>query len=498
MSLSEQSLFRIPPCSDRAATATTHQSPIQYSIEAGGLKTTPDHTPFWLSANQYGTIPPRGSFGTLRVSVQRNYRVRPDSVIRQKSRLDWGFGLYAVANAGAPVLTYNPAVLLPEAYIKVKFGQIELFGGNRREVYGLGDTVLTSGFVPWSGNAIPFPKIQLHTPNFVPLTFTKGLLALRAGYAHGWFANTYIQGSYLHQKYLYGRLGKPNWKVRFYAGLNHQVQWGGRASYLINTPLAVDGALPTSFQDYVSLVTGHYPESIQSSRFTGFDGENRIGNHIGSYDFALEWRAKTSNWLLYHQHIYEDASGLAFQNVPDGLTGLRFLNQRADNARFRMQRVVVEWLITTNQSGPTFDQTARYQGGDNYFNHSQYIEGWSYRGRTIGTPFIAPRTEFSPTVNNSFIGGGFFPNNRMVAWYTGASGAFRHGPALTMRASYSRNFGTFNQPYPVPFHQFSALLSAQWPLPKWPGTTLNTSVALDRGELYTNSVGSYVSLRKSW
>lgn len=473
------------------------QPSIRFTLEVGTLRATPAHTPFWLSTNQYGIVPPRGSFGTLRAGAQRDYQLRPDTTRKQRSRLDWGFGLYAVANVGAPRSASSPALLLPDAYVKVKFGWLELYGGNRREVFGLGDTVLTSGFVAWSGNATPFPKVQIHTPDFVPLPFTKKLLALRVGYAHGWFANTYVRGSYLHQKYLYGRFGKPTWRVRLYGGLNHQVQWGGRADYLVGTPLAVNGTLPTSFRDYVSLVTGRYPDDFQNNRFTGFDGENRIGNHVGSYDLGLEWRGRASNWFLYHQHIYDDASGLALRNLPDGLTGLRFLNQKTTGTAFRMQRVVLEWLSTLNQSGPVFDQTLRYQGRDNYFNHSQYREGWSYRGRTLGTPLIAPRSDFSPAVN-ALAGGGFFPNNRVVAWYAGAEGTFRRGPVLNGRVSYSRNLGTYNQPYPQVFRQFSTLLSAQWRLTRWPGVSLITSMALDRGGLYTDSFGSYVGLRKSW
>lgn len=473
------------------------QPATRYTVEVGGLRATPAQTPFWLSANQYGIVPPRGSFGTLRVSAQRDYLVRPDSVRKRTSRFNWGFGLYAVANIGAPRLANNPALRLPDAYVKVKFGRFELYGGNRREVFGLGDTVLTSGFVAWSGNAMPFPKIQLHTPDFVPLAFTKGLLAFRAGYAHGWFVNSYVRGSYLHQKYVYGRFGKPHWQVRFYAGLNHQVQWGGRADYLVGTTLAVNGTLPTSFRDYLSLVTGRYPGDLQNDRFTSFDGENRIGNHVGSYDAALEWRRPTTNWLLYHQHMYDDASGLAFQNLPDGLTGLRFLNQRAAKAHFRVRRVVLECFSSINQSGPIFDRALRYQGRDNYFNHSQYREGWSYRGRTVGTPFISPRTNFTPAVN-AFTGGNLFPNNRITVWYVGVEGASRRGPVLTLRASRSRNIGSFNQPYPRPFRQGSALLSAQWRFAGWPGAVLTTSVALDRGELFSNSFGSFVSLRKDW
>ena len=470
---------------------------IRYTAETGALLTSGPQNPFWLRTNQYGTVPPRGSFGTLRVGASRDYSPKPDTAPPRQSRFDWGFGLSVVANAGVPVTTDNPRFLLPDAYVKIRFGKVEFFGGNRREVYGLGDTLLTSGFVAWSGNALPFPKLQIHTPDYVPLGFTKGLFAFRAGFAHGWITDSYIQGSYLHQKYLYGRFGRPNWRVRFYGGINHQVQWGGHADYLVGTDLAVDGKLPSALKDYLSLLTGHYPDDISNNRYTGFDGTNRVGNHIGSYDIALEWTGTQQNWLLYHQHIYEDASGLALQNVPDGLTGLRFLNRRTRTARFRFERVVLEWLSTTNQSGPTFDPTARYQGGDNYFNHSQYIQGWSYRGHTIGTPFIAPRADFTATVND-FTGGGYFPNNRVTAGYIGVTGTFRQLATLTARLSYSHNAGTYNQPYPQPFGQLSALLSAQWVLGRQAGTVLTTSLALDRGELFPDAIGSYISLKKCW
>ncbi|QKZ15750.1 hypothetical protein HU175_13470 [Spirosoma sp. KUDC1026] len=469
---------------------------VQYSAELGGFAATSAQTPFWLRANQYGTVPLQGSLATVRLGAMKEYKLRRDTLNRRTSRFDWGFGLNVVANT-APASYYNTArFFLPDAYGKVRLGAVELYAGNRREVAGLGDTTLTSGFVAWSGNALPYPKIQLHTPDFVPLGFTKKLIAFRAGYAHGWLINTYIQGSYLHQKYLYVRVGKPNWRVWVTGGLNHQVQWGGRADYLVGTPLAVDGRLPTTFRDYLSMITGHYPGDVQNDRYTDFDGTNRIGNHLGSYDFSVEWRGNKANWLLYHQHLYEDASGLAFQNVPDGLTGLRYLNRRPSNARFRVKRLLVEWLSTTNQSGAVFDQSARYQGADNYFNHSQYREGWTYQGRTIGTPFIAPYTELSTRAVNE--GGSFFPNNRLVAWYVGGEGAFRKGTVLTARLSYSRNFGTYSRPFTETFHQFSSLLSARWPLDKRASTVLTTSLSLDRGQLFPTSTGGFVSLRKAW
>jgi hypothetical protein len=468
----------------------------KHSVESASIIASSANIPFFLRANQNGTIPLSGSFSSLRLATVKDYQTQTDTLPHQKKRLDWGVGIKGIATISAPSLYKIPTFLLPEAYLKIKWGKVELLAGKRQEVVGLGDTLLTSGFVVWSGNALPIPKIQIHTPDFVELGFTKKLLAFRAGYAHGWFANSYIRGSYLHQKYLYVRLGKPGWRVRVVAGLNHQVQWGGHADYLVGTPLAVNGHLPTSFQDYLSLITGRYPEALQNDRFTDFDGTNRIGNHIGSYDIAIEWRQSDQNWLLYHQHVYEDASGLALQNVPDGLTGLRFQKTKLSSAKFQLKRWVLEWLQTTNQSGDTFDQTARYQGADNYFNHSQYREGWTYQGRTIGTPFIAPYTELAPDVAN--LGGSFFPNNRLTAWYTALEAAFYKGPTIQTRLAYSRNLGTFSKPYPHPFDQFSASVAVRWAVLPVKGLAITVAGAVDQGTLLTRSAGSWISLQKTW
>ena len=102
-----------------------------------------------------------------------------------------------------------------------------------------------------------------------------------------------------------------------------------------------------------------------------------------------------------------------------GLTGLRLLNLNGEaSSWFRIRRVVIEWLSTLNQSGPTFDPAAQYQGGDNYYNHSQYREGWTYQGLTLGTPFLFPYTNLSQYAAG--LGGPYFPNNRVTAWVSGA------------------------------------------------------------------------------
>lgn len=129
-----------------------------------------------------------------------------------------------------------------------------------------------------------------------------------------------------------------------------------------------------------------------------------------------------------------------------------------------------------------------YQGGDNYFNHAQYREGWSYRGQALGTPFIAPMTEFQSAIGRA----GFFPDNRVELYYLAAEGTVMNKIHWTTRLAYSRHLGTYVQPFETALSQFSALLLARMPLSG--KTQLQTTVAVDRGAVYPETIGASVSL----
>jgi hypothetical protein len=147
-----------------------------------------------------------------------------------------------------------------------------------------------------------------------------------------------------------------------------------------------------------------------------------------------------------------------------------------------------------DQSGPMFDRTASYQGQDNYFNHSQYLEGWSYLGRTIGTPFITPQSD----VQLAAKGARFFPNNRLNMAYIGASGQFGKFLRWTFRTSYSVNYGTYTNPYPVSYNQLSSLVGLQLRVARLPKTIVTASLAVDQGQLLPNTFGGFLGLRKTW
>jgi len=462
----------------------------QYQIEAGALGSS-DQTPFWLRANQYGVVPLKSPAFRLNASLHSDYRLA-DS-LGHRPKVDWGYGLNVVGNLGA-----TNQFLLPEAYIKGRVGAFELYAGRRKEIIGLVDTLLTSGSYIWSGNTLPFPKIQLSVPTFTPFPLTQGVLSVMGTFSHGWFENDgrLVRGSYLHQSSLYGRIGKPSWRVRFYGGFNHQVMWGGYSDYLDNT-VSANGKLPSNIKYFPAVVLGTrnpYPDDQSIQTISRFE-ENRVGNHLGSIDLAIEVNLNHWNLFAYRQFLYDDGSLFYGTNLADGLNGLRIRNRDQPNgAAFFLKQITLEYLFTGSQGGDLFilEDPAK-RGRDDYFNNSQFIDGWTYFGRTIGTPFLTPQQEVSSALPPRY----GIANNRVSAFHFGLSALVADRVDVTARLSYSLNAGTYPIPYLNIPRQFSGLLTAAVPIGLFGGTTLNGSLAVDVGKLLPNSVGGYISLRKT-
>ncbi|WP_128548362.1 capsule assembly Wzi family protein [Larkinella soli] len=479
----------IPALLTSGAFAQKPASSVRFHAEVGALASSARQTPFWLRANQYGTVPSIGPLGTLRLGSSGRFQA--DSTRRR-----WyaGYGVELVGNAGP-----QRRLLLPEAYAKAGYGPIELMIGRRKEVMSLVDSSLSSGSYAWSGNALPIPKIQIGTSGFTPLKFTGGLIAVHAFLAHGRFADTdSIKNSYLHQKAIYGRLGKPHWKVKLYGGVLHNAQWGGRSDYL-DQVVSRNGQLPSSFRDYVSVMLAKQPDRPEG--YSKFDSVNRVGNHVGSIDVGMEVQLTRWSLLGYYQHPFEDKSGFAFKNLPDGLYGIS-LKRRGSlpSASFRIRRLLFEYLTTMSQTGSTVRIGSRlYEGIDDYFNNFQYIDGWTYYRRALGTPFLTPRQEIDPSLRN--VPGGpklTFVNNRVQLLHVGLAGSIASGIEWQTRLSYSRNLGLFRNPFKRKVGEFSGIVELKRPIGWLGGAEVRTAFAVDQGGLLPNSVGGWISLRKTW
>lgn len=453
---------------------------------------TSGDTPFWMKANQYGVVPSKSPYLLVRGGVQSNYR--------KGKRFDWAYGLELAGNISAknPIDTNHRgaenSILIPQLFVKAKLGIFEIYVGRRKEIVGLVDSTLSSGSYIWSGNALPMPKIQISIPNFVPIKFTGGILSIKGNFAHGWFENnrTDVKNFYLHQKSIYFKIGKPNWKMNFYTGFNHQAQWGGELLYADPTnQLAQGGKLPSGFRDYLGVITGKSLATESDTTIYGFnDAGNRAGNHIGTVDIGFEIKTKNLNILVYRQNIYEDGSLFYMNNIADGLNGISITNKKKGTAFFTINKVVFEYLDTRSQGGErSSEETNSYfRGVDGYLNHGQYRDGWSYKSQGMGTPFILPNKDLSL---NSL--GHYFEYNRVSVLYCGLSGIFENHVLFDGRFSYSSNQGSYQSVYSGAKYQFSSLVRLKMPIKLVKAKYISTIIAYDGGGVKSN-LGGYIGI----
>ncbi len=193
------------------APDTTFRTDVNLAVYASDA----GQTPFWQRSLRYGQVPLNnpGAVAIFRHAKTDNFQ----------NKLGWKYEVEATAWGGK-----SNDVILTQAYVAGRFKKWEFWAGRRKEIIGLGDSSLTSGFYAWSGNATPMPKVQFGTRDYINVL--KGWVGLHMTYSHGWFDN---QGNtlnaYLHQKTLYGRIGKPNSFINVFGGINHNVSWGGES-----------------------------------------------------------------------------------------------------------------------------------------------------------------------------------------------------------------------------------------------------------------------------
>jgi len=449
--------------------------------------------PFWLRSNRFGSVPLDGAPMSLIGFAGKDF----DSA---NGRLfDWGGALEGRGNLG-----HDSEFKLIEAYGKIRLGIFEVKGGRSRKITGLCDSTLSSGSWSVSGNNLGIPEIDVSIPDFYALPWFGELFAFKGNFSHGWLGDlrlvryimddTLTLPSYLHQKSLYGRIGRPSWKFRFYGGFNHQVVWGSEQKYYL------DDYKLKPWETYFYVLTGKRYSS-------GYIQDERQGNHMGSVDLGFELDLEKISILLYRQNFYE-VGGLAhFANIQDGLNGLSLENRSVDDGRGHWRKFLVEFLYTKNQAGMP-DSPEYGSDYEPYYNHGQYITGWSYKGENIGTPFLSARTYLREGL--AAHPKEYFINNRVMALHLGGEGMISNIDYI-FRASWSWNYGTYNttdeeqstgNPDPGLYglfgvrKQFSAYLELNRQLKD------NFSVGLvgaaDLGDLYYNSGGLFLKVGYSF
>jgi hypothetical protein len=458
------------------------------SLEAQGIGTTSGVVPFWLRSNQYGSIPLSGGSGSFIGRIRKDY----DST----KTFTWSASFEGRANIGK-----QTQFDLIEGVVKGRAGIFEIKAGRSKDVIGLVDTALTSGSFANSGNALGIPKVAISIPNFYSLPFFGKLFAVKGSIASGFAGKIGVQNStakenstdaYYLENMLYGRVGKPDWRFKFYAGYNHEAIWGNERN-IFGPSFNLPGA--TTFW-YV--LTGKVFHA------------SKVGNHLGSLDVGGEYRFDALTLFLYRQSFYDVGALSSLANIKDGLNGISLTNNKPRSGNFYWKKVLFELLYTANQAGYA-DAKRTKSGAENYYNNYEYTQGWAYQSIGLGTPFITSILDARKDLPRA--PSQFFINNRLLAFHAATQISISNW-SYTGKVSYSVNYGTFasgdayyrsmrgaligpsgNGVFKT-VNQLSTYIEGVRPLKN--GYNIGYDIGYDNGGLLYNSFGLILKVSKSF
>jgi hypothetical protein len=303
-----------------------------------------------------------------------------------------------------------------------------------------------------------------------------------------------LKGAMLHQKSLYGRLGKPTSFISIFGGLNHQVSWGGQQKIKTGSPYDY---YPSGLNTYFYVVTLLKDREIVAidNLSTEDDTNNQYGNHLGSIDLALKLQAFNAELLFYKQTAYETGRVFSLITADDGITGISFKRKK----KGIVEGIVLEHLYTQNQGlyisviGKFFNaKDPHYPEQESYLNNGR--GGWSYQGKGIGTPLIVIDSE-SQQGGNPF----YFAYNAVRSYYVGVMGTLPSDIRYVLRISQSYHgyiAGTVKEPYKrfVPeIPQFSSSLSLQKNV--FGKISLQAQIGYDHGQRVTDTMGMSIGVK---
>lgn len=457
------------------AQAYAQDSTLKYS---SGIFISPssNQTPFWIAARQQGTIPSTGTFTLGAFALNKIYQPNDPRIFQ------WSASAELIASYSTKANFF-----FTDLHVTGKLGPVELLIGQEKSFTGLVfDTTLTSGSLAMSGNARPFPKIQLAISKFHPLAFTNNYVSFKASYADGMLQGsnisygsvTSVKRTYLHQKTFYLKFGGNENRLHIYSGFNHQVIWGGEKEidplYRLRTGKAYWHALSAQKMD-----------------------SKIIGNHFGTIDIGVSWRQPQWTYSIYRQNIFDSGSLFKIINYTDGLNGISVKRNHAlsqDLTYFSINSAIVEIVGTKSQfnAKPALGLGIFEHG--NYFNHYIYQNGWSYRGNNIGTPLATGKESVNqdlPKSENEFTN-----NNRFWAFHTGLTASWL-SMNFIFKGTHSLNYGTYISDFGNVIHQTSLFLSAERHFEFLGGSNLSTGISADTGSLFPKSLGLIIGLKKT-
>ncbi len=423
-----------------------------------------DQVPFWLEMNRLGQVDDQSP-------VQQIFLFNWQRSDKSKGgKLSFDYGTSVTGR-----LSERSKVYAEQYWGKINMGKFYFLAGAKAEPVWADGLSHTNGNLFLSNNARPNPRGELGVENFNPF---KGSWIGRFSFDGKYAEYILLDDRFVHHANLHHKRAMINYKISeeltFHTGLDHWVIWGG------TSPNSTIGKMP-GFKYYLRYILGRGggEESPET------DQDNIAGDQLGQNLFELDFKKPDYELKIYYQHMFEDGSGFLFHNMQDGFWGLSF--ERPEE-RPLIQRVIIEFVNTTNQSGayhqyapdPSKPDSLIGEGRDNYFNHGVYQSGFVSYNRMMGSPM------FIPTIADGISIG--FESTRLRALHGGIGGYLSDQIYWSGKGTYSRHYGNYGAPYPRFRDLYSLEGNLHFQTRKMP-VSYGFKIATDFGRYLENSWG---------
>jgi len=468
--------------------AIEHRDRINLSVEGSSLLTDGDFAPFWLTNNRHGIGSAKRNKEHLRLRTFA-YKNLPVKYYGYQPSLEGEIDVLVSHNL-------NSDFYIQQLYLDFNYRNAKLSIGAKERASLFKNAELSSGGMTLSGNARPITQVEFSIPHFISVPYTKNKFQVMGGVSYGWYLDDkfkknnsddgyYAKDVLYHRKYGFLKY-KPNPVWNFIVGLEMDTQWGGQ----FYRKGEFWGKSKAGIKEFFKVLVPMSGSSDGANHVT--DEVNILGNVYGSMHFIANYRKEKFSVKAYHEHFFEDHSGLIFKNIPDGLYGIE-LNL---NKTGLLSGVLFEYIHSKDQSGPfLWDENEKIpvqvSGGDNYYNQIDYISLTNH-GYVIGNPLFT-----SPIYNKG--SSLTIYNTRLTSFHGGISGNLSPYLKYRILATYSRSWGTPLIPSTSIRNQFSGLIELTYKnWYKLAGWQFTGALGYDKSGMIGDNIGGQLKILKTF
>lgn len=483
-------------------------SKIKYETRTEIVLSKGEHAPFWLTSNRHGLSSTRSYNSNLTAGLFRDFD--------KKRGFTWAYGIEL---EGA--WNHTSPFHIHQLYADIKYNCWELSIGFKERNSEDKHRTLSGGGLTFAPNARPIPQVRFGINEYTPIRWLfKEWIQVKGHFSYGRQTDDcfqrnhmknapegsrYVEKVLFHEKTAFIKIGKKTKFPLFVElGLEMYTQFGGRVWEKRQDGDIIRHDLPRTYKEYLKA----FIPMAGGSESSEMDQTNINGNVFGSWHMAFSYEADNWNIKAYYEHYYEDHSGLlgfdyhynregkkkliTYLPWRDGLFGLEVTvpKNRVINS------FVYEFITSRDQSGPILqnpsgDMMGQAGGKDWYYTHS-YYQSWQHWGMSMCNPHI-----LSPLYNKEE--NLTMPYSRIHSHHIGFDGMPTESLRYRIMASWTKHWGSYEDPLPAPLTQLSTMVEICLTPKKWRGWEFTAAIAYDHSRLIGNNFGGMLSIcKRGW